>query len=213
VPPEPGSEALYRVATADGDFLLTQHRADRSARDLERAADAAIFLAARNFPTPTYTLTRHGTLALDSAGVLYTLRPWGSGAPIERARLDAERMTLLGSTLGRLHTVLAELPKRDVVAWPRTVGGAIQRIDSAIQSIAARQEPTDAEVLTTLAENRALLQDAPDLAARFGSHRSQTIHGDYHVDNLIVGANAELAAVIDLGIEPGFPVWELFYAI
>ena len=43
--------------------------------------------------------------------------------------------------------------------------------------------------------------------------RPQVVHGDYHVDNVIVDGEGKLSGVIDLEPILGYPVWEVYYAI
>ena len=213
--PEPGSAALYRIGAADRELLLTEHRGNRTVPDLQRAAAAASFLSGLDFPTPVYWANLDGSSVLNSAGRLYTLRTWVPGAPLPRAQVNLHHLSLLGRTIGWCHTLLAELPVATAVEWPNGVAGALTEIEAASQRIAAWQgqaEP-DGHVLGVLAHRRVLLENAPDLTSRFSEYRTQIVHGDYHLDNVIVDAGGGLAGVIDLGILPGYPAWELLYAL
>ena len=212
--PEPGSAGLYRVKARDGPFLLTVHRIDRTVSDLERATEAAAFLAHRGLPTPTYRSTRDGTPAASIDGHLYTLRAWVPGDPMAREALSEEQMLVLGRGLGWCHRLMAELPQDEIVAWPSRVSGAMEEIDST-QNIIASRPPAqaDSQVLEVLASRRALLEEAPDLAGVFAPYPTQVIHGDYHVLNAIVDVDGKLSGVIDLDALPGYPAWEVHYAI
>lgn len=213
--PESGSAGLFRVEAESGDFLLTLQRDGRIPGSLQRMASVAESLAARGFPTPTYLPTREGGPALDRRGALYTLRPWVPGSPLPRQKLGEGQMSLLGKSLGWCHRLLADIPGNHAASWQARVSSAITEIDALTGRIAARRETleTDREVLAILNSRRTLLESAPNLNAVFSGIPAQVIHGDYHVDNVIVDGDGDLAAVIDLEPVSGYPAREVCYAL
>jgi Ser/Thr protein kinase RdoA (MazF antagonist) len=160
----------------------------------------------------SYLLTEHQR---QTCGALWTLRPWLTGEPLDRERLSHARVSTLGRTLGRCHRLLSGLPNGDAVPWTNQVSTAIDEIETLAAHIRSRSRAAegDEKVLAVLTAKRRLLEDAPDLRAVFRLFPSQIIHGDYHVENVLVDLKGELAAVIDIGGGPGYRVREVCYAI
>nr|WP_239579411.1 aminoglycoside phosphotransferase family protein [Microlunatus panaciterrae] len=180
------SASVWRAATATGDAFAVKI----SEADLSAGLRASALLARHGVPAvldPVRTVD--GQLWSTHHDAQLSLTPWRAGCRgIERA-LSAAEWRAFGSALARVHAVELDVQRSvPVEGYASTAVDAVRRVD---QTLAGR----DADHWSAHADSFRRLAEATDDLGRVLHDRPVPrvlTHGDCHLGNLIIGAEAQL---------------------
>jgi homoserine kinase type II len=186
-------EALPAKGTVNSNFRVRASgerwflRVNEGKIDADVHAEAALIdhLRARGLPTPEVRRTRDGQWFAHAAHKPVTLFPWVDGEEAAPDAANPSTVRVVGRAVALLHRAGADLP-----------GGAHPRNHYTLDALAARlqtfaTDPRLAEIVPLLDEELARARARSPLP-------SGLIHQDLFPDNLLVGADGSLAAVLDL---------------
>ncbi|HTT90064.1 MAG TPA: phosphotransferase [Acidimicrobiales bacterium] len=149
-------------------------------------------------PCPAIIPARGGAALVEDDARFYSLYSWAPGSQIFRGHLDPQHARSMGSMLGRIHKVLADLPggpqAHDRESPLDETLGRIEELNRIAHDCADRARVGWAiDELTARA--RWLADHKPGPPAKTTA-ASQVIHGDYQESNLFFEAG-EVSCVID----------------
>lgn len=135
---------------------------------------------------------------------VYILQDWidGESAETYAARLDGHGQYLLGAEAGRILGVIHSIPApKDAEAWETVYGKKLERNLKIFETCHVRAE--GAELFAEFVrENRDLIIVRPQCFQ----------HGDYHIGNMMAGADGQLY-IIDFDRDDVGDPWEEFNRI
>ena len=135
---------------------------------------------------------------------VYILQDWidGESAETYAARLDGHGQYLLGAEAGRILGVIHSIPApKDAEAWETVYGRKLERNLKTFETCPVRAE--GAELFAEfVSENRDLIVGRPQCFQ----------HGDYHIGNMMAGADGQLY-IIDFDRDDVGDPWEEFNRI
>lgn len=210
-----GSESVNRrVLTADGRRLLVKEYATSVDVDLAKTAwDMSEFCRAADLPVPRVWPDRDGDLVAISEGGAWVVVDEVLGR-VETTTANLARAKSIGTTLGRMHRVLAVYPLPKLVEqsqW-RTMS-----CDEGVAECAVVLATAQQQECSDLAQVRGWLHDRQrDLVAHTDRLRAglpaelveQAVHGDFTRSHVLMVADSVTGILNFLGAK-GSPVWEL----
>ena len=172
----------FRVRASGAQWFLRVNEGKTDA-DVHAEAELVAHLRARGLPTPEVRRTQAGPWFARAAGKPVTLFPWIDGDEAAPRASDPSTVRVVGRALALLHRAGADLPAD---AHPRN-HYTIDALTKRLRSFA--HDPRLAEIVPLLDE---------ELTRPRAPLPSGLIHQDLFPDNLLVGADGALAAVLDL---------------
>lgn len=194
--------------------VLRRHR-HLARSTVEREHEIIAFAVAGGIPTPPAIATVRGDVVVDSGGRLYSLFAHADGTQLRQAALLPEHARAMGTTLARLHGVLAGFPtdgpsRPDRAAAPPSVDRTLAALGDLLHTVeawpaAGEQEARAASALRGQLSWVEHHRDELDATAAARPRPRQLIHGDYQHTNLFfadpgapaTGRESTVTAVID----------------
>lgn len=188
----------YRVETPGGPVFARCHRPELDVQRIRAEHAIIAFAAESGVPVALPLVGASGSTTTVTAGNAWAIFPWVNGRTARRGQTTPAEAAVLGEMHGRIHAAFAGHPASSgaqfTMLWDKTQSLSVLEQAATL----AEQRDMPASVQDAIAFQRTLLAATP-LAppSAFASLPCQLTHGDYHNEQVLLGVDGTVAAVVD----------------
>jgi Ser/Thr protein kinase RdoA (MazF antagonist) len=206
----------YRVPSANGPVFARCYRFELDREWIEHEHAVTHWVAEHGGPAIAPLSTPDGQTVIVTDGRLWALFPWVDGRQHVRGELTSGETEAIGEAHGHIQRLLADHPESEGASLKLLSDRVAWNTEASLESLAevverATASDASSDLLGALTFQQRLLESEPSREfAEFDWLPCQMLHGDFHDQQILLGADETVAGVVDWEMtQPAARVWEL----